>query len=107
MPGGDRTGPLGLGARTGRAAGLCNGNNQAGRGGFGQGRGAGGGRGRQGGARGGGRAGWCRWGADGGPTTMETSERSVLKRRKEALKRQLEAVRNRLRQMGTTDDIEP
>ncbi len=55
MPGGDRTGPLGLGPRTGRAAGYCSGypvpgyaNNRFGRGfggGFGRGRGYGGGRG--------------------------------------------------------------
>jgi hypothetical protein len=30
MPGGDRTGPLGMGAMTGRAAGLCAGQNRAG-----------------------------------------------------------------------------
>ncbi|HDS01463.1 MAG TPA: hypothetical protein ENO22_01020 [candidate division Zixibacteria bacterium] len=55
MPGGDRTGPLGLGPRTGRAAGYCSGypapgyaNNRFGRGygfGFGFGRGRGFGRG--------------------------------------------------------------
>ncbi|MBN1476416.1 DUF5320 domain-containing protein [Candidatus Sumerlaeota bacterium] len=52
MPAGDRTGPLGQGPRTGRAAGLCVGNPQPGyvssgfgRGGWGRGRGRGGGRG--------------------------------------------------------------
>lgn len=53
MPGGDRTGPLGLGPRTGRAAGYCSGyrvpgyaNNRFGRFfGFGRGRGFGWGRG--------------------------------------------------------------
>lgn len=104
MPGGDRTGPLGLGSRTGRGAGYCSGNNRAGRGGVSKGRQAGGGRGWQSGARGVGRSAWCRWGGDGDPAGTVAAERSVLKRRKEALKRQLEAVRNRLRQMGTTDD---
>ena len=54
MPGGDRTGPMGEGPRTGRAAGFCarfgvpgymNPNYNAGRSGFGMGRGAGYGRG--------------------------------------------------------------
>jgi len=55
MPGGDRTGPAGMGPMTGRAAGYCTGNpgpgwtNPAGRGlfGFGRGFGRGGGRGRR------------------------------------------------------------
>ncbi|NMC20049.1 MAG: DUF5320 domain-containing protein [Thermogutta sp.] len=53
MPGGDRTGPLGLGPMTGRAAGYCAGfgipgyvNSPYGRGFWGWGRGRGGGRGR-------------------------------------------------------------
>ncbi|HOH52495.1 MAG TPA: DUF5320 domain-containing protein [Candidatus Hydrogenedentes bacterium] len=53
MPRGDRTGPLGMGPKTGRAAGFCAGNdrpgfmNPAGGGmGFGRGAGCGGGRGR-------------------------------------------------------------
>ncbi len=52
MPGGDRTGPLGMGPMTGRAAGYCAGydmpgymNPMAGRGYWGWGRGRGGGRG--------------------------------------------------------------
>ncbi len=60
MPRGDRTGPLGQGSRTGRAAGFCAGygapgfvNPAPGFGyGFGRGRGAGYGRGRRGGFRG-------------------------------------------------------
>lgn len=53
MPGGDRTGPLGQGPRTGRAAGYCAGYAQPGSmtGGLGGGRGFGGGRGRRGGWR--------------------------------------------------------
>lgn len=53
MPGGDRTGPLGMGPMTGRAAGYCAGYNvpgyanpAPGRGYWGTGRGFGGGRGR-------------------------------------------------------------
>ncbi|MFH1144000.1 MAG: DUF5320 domain-containing protein [Candidatus Eisenbacteria bacterium] len=83
MPGGDRTGPSGLGARTGRGGGYCSGYGMPGyanlgrAGGFGGGRGGdwgggaawGGGLGRSG-ARGGGAArgcggasgrGWCHW----------------------------------------------
>lgn len=65
MPGGDRTGPAGMGPMTGRAAGFCTGNNVpgfanpvAGRG-FGFGRGFGMGRGMGFGFRGG-RGGWGR-----------------------------------------------
>ncbi|MBN1199049.1 MAG: DUF5320 domain-containing protein [Bacteroidales bacterium] len=59
MPGGDRTGPEGLGRMTGRKMGLCTGNETPGfnnpNAGIGQGLGRGGGRGRgfnRGGARG-------------------------------------------------------
>lgn len=58
MPGGDRTGPMGAGPRTGRAAGFCTGYNRPGyanfgpRGGFGYGRGGGRGFGRGGGGHG-------------------------------------------------------
>jgi hypothetical protein len=74
MPGGDRTGPLGWGPMTGRAAGYCAGysvpgylNPIPGRGWFGVGRGGfprGGGRGR---TFGGGRGGWWRSGFYGYP----------------------------------------
>ncbi|MGB7060798.1 MAG: DUF5320 domain-containing protein [Candidatus Zixiibacteriota bacterium] len=74
MPGGDRTGPRGLGPMTGRAAGFCAGypvpgylNPTFGRGGFGVGRGGfpwGGGRGR---AFGGGRGWGWRAGFSGYP----------------------------------------
>ncbi|RQV97738.1 hypothetical protein EH220_04460 [bacterium] len=56
MPGGDRTGPLGMGPRTGRAAGFCSGNDQPGyagsRGGRGRGLGLGRGLGQGYGRRG-------------------------------------------------------
>ncbi|HOO56622.1 MAG TPA: DUF5320 domain-containing protein [bacterium] len=71
MPGGDRTGPMGAGPMTGRAAGFCTGNNMPGYAnpaggrmgmGFGRGFGRGGGRGMAWG-RGGG---FGRWGAAAG-----------------------------------------
>ena len=46
MPGGDRTGPLGMGPRTGRAAGYCSGSGMPGYANFGFGRGYGMGYGR-------------------------------------------------------------
>lgn len=70
MPGGDRTGPMGQGPRTGRAAGYCGDRDEpgfstapGGRGWFGR-RGGGFGRGRGGGfgaGRGFGRMGWGGW----------------------------------------------
>ena len=70
MPGGDRTGPLGAGAMTGRGVGFCSGNNQPGfvSAGFGGGRGfgrgfnRGGGRGRRNRFYATGVPGWARWG---------------------------------------------
>ena len=51
MPAGNRTGPMGMGPMTGRAAGFCAGNGMPGfaNSAFGRGFGAGGGRGRRGG----------------------------------------------------------
>ena len=69
MPGGDGTGPMGMGAMTGRAAGYCAGyaspgymSPAGGRGFMGAGRGRGGGWGRRGGF-GAGRFGWAPMGA--------------------------------------------
>ena len=47
MPGLDRTGPMGMGSKTGWGRGLCGGNANAAGGGFGFGRGRGRGRGRR------------------------------------------------------------
>lgn len=76
MPGGDRTGPMGMGPRTGRAAGYCAGYDRPGYmngygGGYGWGRGGGYGWGYGGGGRGRGRGrGWGRGGGYGmGPVT--------------------------------------
>ena len=120
MPGGDRTGPLGLGPMTGRAAGYCAGfdvpgyaNPIPGRGmgmGFGRGRGFGG-RGFWGGGRGRrnwfyatGLPGWIRFGAYGpfGPYGMPyqppdpETEKQALKNQAEALQEELELIKKRI-----------
>jgi hypothetical protein len=114
MPGGDRTGPLGLGPMTGRRAGLCAGypvagylNPVFGRGWFGVGRGGfprGGGRGR---TFGGGRGRWWRSGFYGYPPyapdyppaypepTAE-EEKKFLQDELASLEEELNAVRERI-----------
>jgi hypothetical protein len=105
MPGGDGTGPVGMGPMTGRAGGFCAGSGRPGyakpapgRGlgmGFGRGRGFGNGRGwrhRQYGA------GWTRGGADAvsfQPPDAETEKHS-LKAQADDLQAQLDALRKRL-----------
>ena len=81
MPAGDRTGPMGMGPRTGRAAGYCAGydrpgymNSYGGGYGWGRGRGRGRGRGGYGWGRGGG---WGRgWGCEPGPAMGHPPEPS-------------------------------
>jgi hypothetical protein len=115
MPGGDRTGPVGMGPRTGRVAGYCGGfgmpgyaNRGMGRGfgmGFGRG-GAGWGRGR---GFGGGGRGWrhrfyatgqpgrMRFGADAPAWTPDTAnEKELLKSEADALRSELELIEKRL-----------
>ncbi len=102
MPGGDRTGPLGMGPMTGRAAGYCAGYSVPGymnpiprRGFFGRGRG--GGRFGRGMGRGWGR-GFSGWGYYGGPAypfSAELSpeeEASLLKEDAKILKEQLKEL---------------
>ncbi len=115
MPGGDRTGPMGSGPMTGRAAGYCAGypvpgymNPIPGRGGFGFGRGWGRGRGR-------GRGRGFGWGwsgaypyaygapyydpAYGYPYAQEpsaTEELGILKEQSEILKQQLQDIQERI-----------
>ena len=124
MPGGDRTGPMGMGPRTGWATGYCSGLNMpgyanpgAGRGfglrrGLGAGRGRGGGRGFGGGrcfGRGGkgwrnmywatGQPGWMRLGDPGTvPFTAPTkeSEKQFLQTQAENLQLELEEIKKRL-----------
>jgi len=117
MPGGDRTGPGGLGPMTGRGAGQCAGNTAPGfanrgqglgrrGGGQGMGRGAGLGRGPgMGGGRGwrnmfhlSGLPGWMRFGQGGTPAQPGpvVDERLNLEQQAEALKAQLEQVNQRM-----------
>lgn len=110
MPRGDRRGPEGWGARTGRGLGYCNGYDQPGfmhpappRGGRGMGNG------RRWGGRG---AGYGHgWGYGPGPYATpsayaypppysEEQERAALAGQVEGLERQLEAMRRRLEELG-------
>ena len=114
MPGGDRTGPMGMGPRTGRAAGYCAGSpvpgymNPGFGGGCGFGRGRGGGRGRRNWFYATGLTGWQR-AAMGGtaaiPPTQATpnpaTEIELLKRQAEELAGALDAIRSRL------DELQP
>lgn len=109
MPGGNGTGPQGLGPMTGRAAGFCAGfsapgyHNPAGSGfvrGFGCGKGGGrGGRGR--GFRNmcfaTGLPGWARFGGVG--TAGATDEKQVLASQADALRVQLDGIQKRLEQL--------
>ncbi len=118
MPGGDRTGPMGMGPMTGRAAGYCAGygvpgfmNSVPGRGfgmGFGRGRGfGGGGRGWRHMFYATGLPGWMRagWPAPVGAAPYAKpdpeAEREFLKDQSEALQAQLDQVRKRLDEMET------
>ncbi|MCP4640394.1 MAG: DUF5320 domain-containing protein [bacterium] len=113
MPGGDGTGPMGMGPQTGRGAGFCGGfeqpgyMNPVGRGGMGFGRG---GRGR--GAGGGGRGWRNRFYATGVPGWMQfgqapfvaqpapEQQRAALEAQANALQQQLDAIRQRLDELS-------
>lgn len=107
MPGGDRTGPAGLGPMTGRGAGYCAGysvpgymNTVPGRGFFGRGRGRGwfgrgGGRGLGRGYYAGGFSGWGYYGAPAYPNPPKLNpeeEVSLLKEDAKVLKQQLKEL---------------
>ena len=124
MPGGDRTGPAGMGPRTGRAAGYCSGYDVPGytnpiggrgfwgRGGgyWGYGRGRGGGRGRRNWYYATGMPGWQRaaygypaygYGAYGqpypyAPEPSAAEEADMLKQEAEALKNELQDIQERI-----------
>ncbi|HOI74823.1 MAG TPA: DUF5320 domain-containing protein [Syntrophales bacterium] len=120
MPRGDGTGPRGLGAMSGRAAGLCAGfgapgymNPMAGRGG-GFGMGSGRGRGFGGGGRGWrnrffatGLPGWMRFGGYGAPSGYPMfgsapdpeMERQALRNQADAMESELNLIRRRLAEM--------
>ncbi|MCX6843601.1 MAG: DUF5320 domain-containing protein [candidate division WOR-3 bacterium] len=111
MPGGDRTGPVGMGPMTGRAAGNCAGygvpgyaNPVFGRG-FGRGCGFGGGRGFGGGGRGRrhwfnatGVPGWMRFGGYAAPYPAPDAEteKQALKSQADAIRTELDAVDKRI-----------
>jgi hypothetical protein len=125
VPRGDGTGPMGMGARTGRAAGYCDGSETPGyvhpvpgRGfgmGFGRGRGAGG-RGPGGGGRGWrnmffatGLPGWMRFGGHAAPYGYPASyrkptpemEKQALKNQAEVLQSELDFIKKRLDEIET------
>ncbi len=120
MPRGDGTGPRGMGAMTGRAAGFCAGfgaagymNPAPGRGygfgmGFGRGRGfGGGGRGWRNRFFATGQPGWMRFGANAAPFSDPMfyqgsdpeMEKQALRNQVGALESELDAIRKRLAQM--------
>ena len=111
MPRGDGTGPMGMGAMTGRGAGYCAGagvpgvlNARPGRGfgaGFGFGQrfaGRGGGRGRRFGFNATGLPGWMRFGGDDASyrNPSPEAEKQVLKNQASHLQTELDSVRKRL-----------
>ena len=94
MPGGDRTGPNGMGPMTGRKAGFCTGNNKAG---FAGGSGAG----RGGGRRKGYRNMFFATGQPGlkrfnNPIISKKDEKQMLIDQAEGLKQELENISSRL-----------
>ena len=122
MPGGDRTGPMGMGPMTGRAAGYCAGNpvpgfaNAPGGRGFGGGRGRGG-RGRRNRFHATGLTGWQRAaagmsafaggqptaapqaGPDAAPDVSKEQELDLLKRQAENLANALEDTKKRIEEL--------
>ena len=125
MPGGDGTGPAGMGPMTGRAAGYCAGYGMPGYanpipgrgGGWGWGRGGGWGRGRGGWGRRNwfyatGLPGWQRaaqgmpaWGAApvGAAAPTPDAEKQFLAQQVEVLQQQLDAARKRLDELATQE----
>ncbi len=96
MPGGDRTGPQGMGPRTGRGLGDCGVADQPRLGlGFGVGRG----RGWRNWARATGQPGWLRFGG-WGVSPAPVDESALLKAQAEQLQAQLDAVQQRLAELG-------
>ena len=114
MPGGDRTGPMGMGAMTGRGAGFCTGTDRFGNtgAGFGRGFGMGAGRGvgfrRISGGRGWrnqfyatGQPGWIRNASYGGPQggNGPLADKETLKQRSQILQSELAAINKQLDEM--------
>ena len=101
MPGRDRTGPMGAGPMTGKAAGLCTGNMQPGYGG-----------GFRGNA-------WCRQGLGSGfrgrryagrimapAPYVQADESEVLKNQAEYLKNSLDAINRRIEELNAAQKSE-
>ena len=127
MPGGDRTGPMGMGPMTGRAAGYCGGSSMPGyanplpgRGfgmGFGRGFGArgrgfgGGGYSRRNMFHATGLPGWIRFGGysapygypEAGGKADPEAERQALSAQAEYLQKELDSIRRRLDEIGERD----
>ena len=114
MPGGDRTGPMGMGAMSGRVSGYCAGfgmpgyaNSAPGRGfgmGFGRGRGfGGGGRGWRHMFYATGLPGWARFGGYATPyqNPDPNQEKQALKSQAEALQSELDFIKKRLSEIET------
>jgi hypothetical protein len=117
MPAGDRTGPRGMGPRSGRAAGYCAGfempghANPAPERGFGMGFGRGRGFGERGGEGRGwrhmfhatGKPGWMRFGGYAAPYQKPdpNQEKQALKNQAEALQSELDFIKNRLSKIET------
>lgn len=96
MPGGDGTGPMGMGPRTGRGQGFCAGFTNAGYANPAPGMGCfGRGRGRRNWFRATGMPGWMRWGGAPGVAAPETEQRS-LENQAALLQSQLDAIKARL-----------
>ena len=119
MPRGDRTGPQGMGPRTGRAAGYCAGYETPGYansipgGGYGRGmawRRGGGGRGWGRGAGGGGGYGWQAPSAPAfapeAPTQAPIEERSFLEQQMAGIKAQLDYLGERLKTLAPAAEAE-
>jgi len=115
MPGGDGTGPAGMGPMTGRAAGFCAGypapgymNFGGGRGFFGRGRGfggRGGGRGRRHWFYATGLPGWARAGYDypvdfAGAAPTAEQQREALKQQAQYLQDSLDAINKQIDELG-------
>jgi hypothetical protein len=110
MPRGDRTGPMGMGPRTGRAAGFCSGSGTPGYANPAPGRGFGMGGGRGGGGRGWrnmyyatGQPGWMRFGSFGAPYRSPDPEveKQALKNQADALHSELNLIKKRLDEIET------
>lgn len=102
MPNGDRTGPYGEGARTGRSLGYCSGSDRSGNE---YGRGSGHGFGRRGSGRGFGlRRGMGAFGHQWfGGGSYDVSEKTLLENEKRLLQDQLESLKKRLSALGDQD----